>query len=857
MDIATTGSISDRTRRDRPLARALVIDDDPFIRLLARDHLEKLGLHVHEAPDGAAGLAAIAELAPDLILLDVLMPNMDGFEVCRRARQLPEGALCPIVVLTALEDVDAVNQAYEAGATDFISKPINWVLLQHRLRFLLKSASLLQSVAKSDAQMAHAQQLSAVGSWEWRLDTDRVVWSEEMYHLCGGRAGIPEPGYQAFLPLVHPDDRERVALAVRAALADRAPYDLEHRLLLPDGCERIVHSKADILFGASGLAVAMSGTMQDITQHRQAEQRITYLANFDALTDLPNRNLLDDRLAQALALARRGGEPLAVMCLDLDGFKFVNDSYGHATGDLLLRAVAQRLRAAVRESDTVARLGGDEFVLVLLGLTASRDVTAMAQKLLDLFDVPFLLGEHELRVSASIGICLAPDDGGAGQVLLKNADVAMYAAKEGGRDCYRYYAREMSQRVEQRVALELALRVAVEQQQFEVYYQPKIDLRGGHIMGVEALLRWNRPQHGVVAPDGFIGLAEETRLIVPIGEWVLRQACQQARQWHAMGYEDVSVAVNLSARQFDGHNLARLLLQVLADTGLAARHLELELTESVLMSDSDAMLTALRDIKALGVQLTLDDFGTGYSSLAYLKRFPIDVLKIDRSFVRNVTTDADDAALTRTIILLAQSLKMKTVAEGVETPGQLQFLAGLSCDAVQGYYFSPPVDAAAMTALLGAPARLPPLPRPAREHTVLLLDDEPNVLSALTRLLRRDGYRILQTTSAQQAFELLATNDVQVVVSDQRMPIMAGTAFLAQVKQLYPDTIRIILSGYTELSTVIDAVNQGAVYRFLTKPWDDACLREQLRDAFALHDLIHGRADGARPAGQAAAPPPG
>ncbi|MES2113867.1 MAG: EAL domain-containing protein [Pseudomonadota bacterium] len=848
MDIATTGSISDRTRRDRPQARALVIDDDPFIRLLARDHLEKLGLHVREAPDGAAGLAAIAELAPDLILLDVMMPDMDGFEVCRRARQLPEGALCPIVVLTALEDVDAVNQAYEAGATDFISKPINWVLLQHRLRFLLKAASLLQSVAKSDAQMAHAQQLSAVGSWEWRLDTGRVVWSEEMYHLCGGRAAVPVPGYQAFLPLVHPDDRQRVALAVRAALADREPYDLEHRLLSPDGCERIVHSKADILFGASGLAVAMSGTMQDITQRRQAEQRIAYLANFDALTGLPNRHLLNDRLTQGLALAARNGQALSLMCLDLDGFKYVNDSYGHAMGDRLLQAVARRLQAVVRASDTVARLGGDEFVLVLPGLAGVRDVRGMAQKLVDAFAEPFLLGQHVLRVSASVGIGVAPADGGDSEALLKNADVAMYAAKEAGRNGYRFYAQEMSQRVEQRVELEHALREAVERHQFELYYQPKVDLRGGRIMGVEALVRWHRPGYGMVSPDSFIPLAEETRLIVPIGEWVLRTACAQASAWHAMGFEHLSMAVNLSAHQFAGQHVARLLLKVLADAGLAANQLELELTESVLMSDSDAMLAALRDIKALGVLLTLDDFGTGYSSLAYLRRFPIDVLKIDRSFVRNVTTDADDASLARTIVLMAQSLKMKTVAEGVETAGQLQFLAGLGCDAVQGYYFSAPLAAPQLTALLHAPGALPAVPGELRrERTLLLLDDEPNVLSALTRLLRRDGYHILQTTCAHAAFELLATHDVQVIVSDQRMPTMAGTAFLQQVKQLYPDTIRIILSGYTELSAVIDAINQGAVYRFLTKPWDDQLLRAQVREAFDMHRLMHGGGRGAVP----------
>ncbi|WGG53026.1 putative bifunctional diguanylate cyclase/phosphodiesterase [Rugamonas sp. DEMB1] len=677
-----------------------MIDDDPFLRLLARDALEKLGLRVAEAADGAAGLARIAAAVPDIILLDVIMPDMSGFEVCRRARRLAGAELTPILMLTSLEDIDSINQAYEAGATDFITKPINWPILGHRVRYILKAAGLLSQVAQSDLQLAKAQRLTAIGSWEWRVEADQFSWSAEMYRICAVAPGGARHDFAGLMALVHEADRARIGKALRAALRDGDGYDAEHRIVRPDGSERIVHGKGSVSRDAEGRALAMSGTLQDITARKQAEARIDHLANYDALTDLPNRNLLSERTTQLLAMARRSGQQLTMLFLDLDGFKFVNDCFGHPVGDGLLRAVARRLQGAIREGDTVARLGGDEFVFLLPGLADSMAAHQRAQDIVDAFAVPFVVEQRELHISASVGVCIHPADGDSIDALLKNADVAMYHAKESGRNCFRFYAGAMSRRVEQRVALEHALRAAVEGGQFEVHYQPKIGLRDGRVGGVEALVRWRRPGHGMVPPDQFIGLAEDTGLIVPIGEWVLRSACAQARAWHAMGFDQLSVAVNLSARQFGQHSVADLVRRALADSGLAPRHLELELTESVLMSDTDAMLRALRDIKALGVTLTLDDFGTGYSSLSYLKRFPIDVLKIDRSFVADVTSDPDAAMLTKSIILLAHALKMGTVAEGVETEGQLDFLADNDCDAVQGYYFSRPLAADALTDFL-------------------------------------------------------------------------------------------------------------------------------------------------------------
>nr|WP_229496656.1 EAL domain-containing protein [Massilia polaris] len=831
--------------KDERIERAaivLVIDDDPFIRLLVRDCLEKTGLAVYEAVDAASGLAAIGMHTPDIVLLDVVMPGISGFEACRQARQLPSMQFCPIVMLTSLEDTDSVTQAYEAGATDFISKPINWQLLQHRVRFILKASESFRSIQKSDLQLANAQRISSVGSWEWNINADTVSWSNEMYRICGVRPGTYGKNYQTFLALVHPADRLQVEAAVRDALDQGPPYDLEHRLLLADGTERHVHGKGDVVFDLAGKAISMNGMLQDITQRMLDQQRIHYLANYDALTSLPNRNLLEDRMLQAITQAKRNSDGITVLCLNLDGFKFVNDSYGHAVGNSLLKKVAVRLKEAVRESDTVACLGGDEFALIYPGLVNNSDVMRSVHRVLGLFAEPFIVDLRAIHVTASIGVCLYPDDGENVGVLSKNADVAMHEAKESGRNCYKFYAQEMGRRIDQYVEMENALRVALDQNQFEVYYQPKVNLRSGKYCGVEALIRWNHPQNGMIQPGTFISLAEKSGMICPIGEWVMRTACAQAKEWCEMGFDDISVAVNLSAYQFSHENVANLVSRILSDTGLGAHYLELELTESMLISDSDNMLMALREIKAIGVTLTLDDFGTGYSSLAYLKRFPFDVIKIDRSFVRNITTDANDASLTKTIVLMAKSLKMKTVAEGVETQGQLGFLSSIKCDVVQGFYLSKPINAAALTELLRKQKGHPVVPRESvPERTILLLDDEPHVLSALKRAFRNEGYQILQTTSAIEAFELLAMHRVQVIISDQRMPIMSGTTFLSKVKELHPETIRIILSGYTELNSVIDAINHGAVYRFFTKPWDDQNLRDQIREAFEHQWLLHGR----------------
>ena len=583
------------------------------------------------------------------------------------------------------------------------------------------------------------------------------------------------------------------------------------------------------------------GSFFDITDRKKAEQDIHQLAFYDPLTKLPNRRLLLDRLQQALASSARSGEYGAIMFLDLDNFKAINDTKGHECGDLLLIEAAKRLQSCVREGDTVARLGGDEFVVMLEGLKGETErVAALAdevgEKILAVLDQPYLIKDLELYSTASIGVNLFSGHGISADELLKYADIAMYQAKAAGRNTLRFFDPQMQVILEAHAALQAGLHHALEMSEFEIHYQPKVNLRTGRVSGAETLLRWRHPERGLVSPVEFIPSLEESGLIVPVGTWVLRTACMQAKAWQIAGVESCGVAVNLSAVQFHGQDICAVVRQTLGEAGLEAKFLELEITESTIMKDMESAAQMLRELKSLGVRLSVDDFGTGHSSLSYLKRFATDTLKIDQSFVRDITTDPDDALIARTIIGMAHNLGMKVIAEGVETEAQMAFLARNGCDEMQGYYYSKPLPVEAYAALLEE-RRLLARPEMDTGRTLLLVDDEENILAALKRLLRRDGYQILTATSARQGFELLAAHPVGVIVSDQRMPEMCGTEFLGKVKEIYPHTIRIVLSGYTDLQSITNAINQGAIYKFLTKPWEDDLLRENIQKAFEYFEL--------------------
>jgi len=542
---------------------------------------------------------------------------------------------------------------------------------------------------------------------------DNVVWSlslvgKELLYLNPAAErvyGRPVRDFFADSSLwprtLHPNDRDRV-LGCLYALKVNDVVTIECRIVRPDGSERWLEVRARVGNGNDGSPVRIDGVASDISERRSHAERIAYQANHDALTGLPNRSLLNDRISQALAQARRTDQHVAILFLDLDGFKFVNDSYGHAFGDALLRTTAARLEVVVRESDTIARLGGDEFVILLPSLARSEDAVQVASKVLDAFKVKISQDGRDLYLGASIGISVFPQDGDSCDLLLQHADLAMYRAKSNGRNGIQSYSIEMGLQAQERMELERALRFALERDELALHYQPQVDRDGGRIVCVEALLRWHHPTLGMVSPARFIPVAEETGLIIPIGEWVLRTACAQAKAWHASGHSKLCIAVNMSAKQFQQQDVPALVRDVLNCTRLPAKCLELELTESVLMHNTDAALATMRQIKNLGVRLALDDFGTGYSSLSYLKRFPIDVLKIDQSFTFEVTSDEGAASITRAIIAMARSLNMTTVAEGVETKEQLDFLGALGCDVMQGFHISRPLPVSQITALLDA-----------------------------------------------------------------------------------------------------------------------------------------------------------
>ena len=577
----------------------------------------------------------------------------------------------------------------------------------------------------------------------------------------------------------------------------------------------------------------------DATETTRVERQLYELAHFDPLTGLPNRLLFLDRLQQAMARAQRLGEKLAVIYADLDRFKLINDTLGHSTGDGLLRQFALRLASGLRKSDALGRLDGDAFVLALPGLKNEEEAGVVARKLIATLKPSFQVEDREVFASASLGLSIYPDDATDCENLVRHAESAMYRAKEAGRNGYRFFTPAMDEHASLRLRFDNELRQALARGEFTLFYQPKLSCTSGAIVGAEALIRWRHPVRGLVSPAEFIPILEELNLIDEVGTWVIGETCRQIARWQEKGIEAPTVAVNLSARQLDGNRLLATVRHALDSNGLRPDRLELELTESHLMRNVDEIVPLLAELRQLGVKLSVDDFGTGYSSLSYLKQFPLDAVKVDRSFVQDITADPDDASITRAVITMAHQLKLRVVAEGVETEGQVALLVANQCDEIQGFFFSRPVPPDELETMIREKRGLAPeLLRPGnRERTILLVDDEENILSSLRRLLRRDGYRILAASGGAEGLELLAKNAVDVIVSDQRMPTMTGVEFLRRVKTIHPDTVRIVLSGYTELQSITDAINEGAIYKFLTKPWDDDQLRANIEEAFRYKEL--------------------
>ncbi|MGF6115733.1 diguanylate cyclase (GGDEF)-like protein/PAS domain S-box-containing protein [Janthinobacterium lividum] len=592
--------------------------------------------------------------------------------------------------------------------------------------------------------------------------------------------------------------------------------------------------------GQSWILVAVA---RDITERKDAEQRLMKLAHFDTLTGLPNRSQFYASLTHSLAQASEHQWAVAVLFMDIDRFKNINDTLGHTIGDDLLRQFSSRLVDCLRVRDTIGRFGGDEFATILVLPDGAQHAVGVVDKIREAMRKPFDLQGHEVTVTVSIGISVYPDDGIDADTLIQYADTAMYRAKEAGRDAFRFFTAEMNAQSMARLDMENALRRAIDNEEFVLFFQPKVNIISGRISGAEALIRWRRPGHGMVSPALFIPLLEETGLIVRVGNWVLDEACRKISEWGASSIGPVHLSVNVSGIQFFVGGLEEEVLKAIRKYDIAPELLELELTESSLMSNAEETIAVLRNLKALGIQISIDDFGTGYSSLAYLKRFPIDKLKIDIAFVREVTSNPDDAAIVLAIISMAHSMKLEVIAEGVENDAQLAYLRRHGCDEMQGYYFSRPVPHEEFEQMLmkGTLLQAPQDAGGEEQQTLLIVDDDVFMLDVLSDFLAQDGYRILTAQTAAEGFDILARHKVQVILCDQCMPLMSGTEFMERVKHLCPDTFRIMLSAFADLTPIMAAINRGAVDRFYTKPWKGAVLRENIREGFRLHKLLHGQ----------------
>jgi PAS domain S-box-containing protein len=714
----------DELRRER--STILVVEDSPVERTLVSRILENAGFIVVAVEVGGVVVETAERERPDLILLDALLPDIDGFDVCEQLRGNRATHFIPVVMLTGLHDMASIDRAYNAGATDFLTKPINHALLLHRLRYLLRARDAMQELRLSRESLATAQRVARMGHWELHVDKNRLTLSEELRQLYQ----LPDTSIgdlRLLIAACHPDDRFVLQRAIRNAL-EGSDQRIEHRVVYADGSERTMEMHLALSSAVDGDSSGnrhLIGISLDVTARKETEREMLRLAYFDRLAGLPNRPLLELVLDQEIPRAHLAGGQVGLVMIDLDLFSLVNNALGHSAGDAVLRQIATRLSrlATALPSQTLlerlsltmdlsadwqggllARLGGDLFVIFLgAHMQPATEATRMADAVMRAFEQPFLYRGQEVFLTASVGLALSDSASCPAETLLQQADLALRDAKHEGRSLIREYHRGLVTRVATQMSLQIDLRRALQRGEFDVFYQPKVttDLMHGNngschkVSGFEALIRWHHPSRGAVSPVEFIGVAEETGQIVEIGRWVLQAACFQFKQWLSRGVAEGRIAVNLSARQLRAPQLVSMVMSVLEQTGLSPRHLELEITEGVLMNEPRAS-EIIAELRRHGISIALDDFGTGFSSLSYLTRFSIDTLKIDRCFVHGITHKSDQAAIVQAVTNLSHQLRLKVIAEGVETEAEWSLVKELDCDEVQGFLVCRPLPAAAI-----------------------------------------------------------------------------------------------------------------------------------------------------------------
>jgi len=685
---------------EKKINAILLIEDNPgdarlfseMLKFSERDSMHAELIHVECMKDAEEHLA---QRPVDIILLDLGLPDVQGLEAIRRAHAAAPRT--PLVVLSGMNDESLAVKTLQQGAQDYLIKgqfePRD---ILRALRYAIERKMIEEKL--SDEKERAQVTLNCIGDAVICTDIEGNI---TFLNLVAERlTGWPlidvagKPMADAFQIVDAATRKTTPDPMEKSVVQDRAGTLPPNCILIRrDGKEVFIEDSVAPIHDRDGNVTGSVLVFRDVSAARALAAQIAHSAEHDPLTDLPNRLLLNDRLEQAIAMAARIHGKLAVLFLDLDGFKHINDSLGHPTGDRLLQSVATRLRECVRAPDTVSRQGGDEFIVLLQDVHKGEDAAIAANRILDAVALPHFIDHRELHVTTSIGVSLYPGDGRDVETLIKNADTAMYQAKEGGRQEYKFFRPEMNVRAVERQSIEADLRSALERNEFMLHYQPKIDLRTGAITGTEALIRWPRPGRGMVPPLQFIPIAEDCGLILPIGAWVLREACTQAKAWSDAGLPPMTMAINVSAIQFRSEGFLKRMFATISEVGLDPQYLEVEITESVLMKHAEVATTILHDLRDKGVRVSLDDFGTGYSSLSYLRKFPLDTLKIDQSFVRQIAPNAEEAAIVNAIISMGQSLNLRVIAEGVETEDDLAFLKAHNCDEAQGYLFSRPLPA--------------------------------------------------------------------------------------------------------------------------------------------------------------------
>ena len=680
----------------------LVVDDDDIQRLMCCEALETAGFEVLEANDGLPALKIFADQHVDLIILDVMMLELDGFETCRRIRQMPGGVHIPILMMTGLDDVESIDYAYRLGATDFVPKPINYAVLPRRVQYIHRATATAAELRDSTRRLENAQRMASLGHWEWNSVTHRLLCSAETERLLNVKNNSVVELTNLF-ENVHTEDRLETTQSLQIALTDKAPHQDTFRVIFNDEI-RFLHQ--DTEYFSDSVSTGLRATIQDVTNLRNAQQQAHRSTYYDELTSLPNRLLLAQELENRVYASKTNKQTVALLAIDLDEFKRVNDSLGHSVGDKVLREVSDILRASVRtivpsvnrvlnnegpQDSVISRMGGDEFVVVLSDIRKVEDAAIAARRIQKNLTQPITIDGKDIVLSCSIGISAYPNDCDDAETLLKNAVSAMNHSKAAGRDRYQFYDSSMNARAFEKLSMEANLRKALEEEQFELYFQPKIEIASGKVIGAEALIRWVHPDLGLISPIEFIPVAEETGLVLPIGQWIIESATSTIATWHQKGMSDLKLAINVSAAQFAAPDLPEIFASTIRRANIPASNVEIEITESLLMHDVNEVLKQLFQLKEQSIDIWIDDFGTGYSSLSYLKQLPISGLKIDQSFVREMASNENDLAIVTAVIGLAKNLQLGVVAEGVEEVEQLELLAAKNCDIAQGFHYSRPL----------------------------------------------------------------------------------------------------------------------------------------------------------------------